>query len=172
VEIAGKDAVFVTTTGLLDVAAHQIRVVRGYYPEYEPPPLNEGTTIGLMARHDIHLVSVEHCILACAHKNVIATAHEGDMHLQAKKVMTARAGAIAASAGSVTVEAGSVDVHATGNITIKADGDITLDAAGMLTLKGGNVVVDGGTLRVVPNATMEGWLSVADDVIAAAVKGG
>ena len=51
----------------------------------EAPALDAGTSMGLMSRRDLRLLSVEDCILVCAQKNVISTAHTGDMRLRAKK---------------------------------------------------------------------------------------
>jgi len=84
VEIAGGEEIEVTTAGELGVEAKLIRIVGGYYPEAEAPPLDEGTSIGLMARRDLRFMSVEHCIVLCARKNLFATGHTGDVRVRAR----------------------------------------------------------------------------------------
>src|SRR5262249_31266730 len=71
VEMAGGKEAKVTSAGTLDIEAKLMRLVGGYYPEAEAPPLDEGTTIGVMSRKDLRFISVEDCILVCAKKNII-----------------------------------------------------------------------------------------------------
>jgi hypothetical protein len=150
VEIAAANEVRITTPGLCDVAAGQVRVVAGYYPDYEPPPLDDGTSVGIMGRQDLYLTSIEHCILACAHKNLIATAHDGDMHLQAKNEMTMKAASIEESAGQITLAGG--DILITGR-------NITITASGVLKLEGASVEINKGPLTVEKETTLQANLT-------------
>jgi uncharacterized protein (DUF2345 family) len=134
VEIAGGKETKVTSAGDLDLSANTIRVVGGYYPAQEAPPLDEQTSVGVMARHEMRLVSIEDCILACAKKNVIATAHTGDMKLTAKKEIAIQGGSISCSGGHVAITSGK-------DILIKADGTITIQGA-KIVLKGDVTVED------------------------------
>src|SRR5205814_2021413 len=94
VEIAAGKEIKVTSPGTIDAQAALVRVVAGYYPAAEAPPLEEGTTIGVMSRRDLRMISVEDCILICAKKNLIGTAHTGDIRLTAKKTASISAGSI------------------------------------------------------------------------------
>ena len=151
VEIAAGTEVSVTTPGLLDAAAGTMRFVAGYYPEAEAPPLDEGCSIGVMAREDLHLVSIEHCILVCAQKNLIASAHSGDMRLTADQT-------VSVTGGSVTVNGGSISLGSGGKTVIKAGGDVEIEGANV-TIKGGVITLDG-------NVDITGHLHVAGDIFA------
>jgi type VI secretion system secreted protein VgrG len=138
-EVAGGEEVLVTTSGVLSVEAALVRVAAGYYPDALAPPLDDGTSLGLMARRDLRVTSVEDCILLCAQKNIIGTAHEGDIRLTAKNSVIVRAGGIHCSAGTVTVDSKTTRIKATSKIEIEAPtviikGNITLD--GPVTVTG------------------------------------
>jgi len=162
VEVAAGERIDVSTPGVLDLAAGTIRAVAGYYPEYEPPPLGEGTSIGVMAREDIKVMSIEHCILVCAHKNLIASAHTGDMRLTAENTVAIKGAKITGEADQVIVSAGGVSVGA-GTITMEASGDVTIKAGGTITLEAPDVIVD-GNLTVTGTTTLEGKLTELDSV--------
>lgn len=166
VEIAGGTETWVTSAGTLDVQAKVVRVVGGYYPEAEAPPLDEGTSVGVMSRRDLRFVSVEDCILWCAKKNVIGTAHTGDIRLRAKKT-------ISMTAGSIIGNAGTIKTHSTSETTIQSDNVIALEAASSLMIhSGGEIVInaDGNITVTSPSITINcpvkinGVLIVSGDV--------
>ena len=166
VEIAGGKETWVTSAGTLDVQAKLVRVVGGYYPEAEAPPLDDGTSVGVMSRRDLRFVSVEDCILWCAKKNVIGTAHTGDIRLRAKKT-------ISMTAGSIIGNAGTIKTHSTSETTIQSDNVIALEAASSLMIhSGGEIVInaDGNITVTSPSITINcpvkinGILIVSGDV--------
>ncbi|MEZ4294667.1 MAG: type VI secretion system tip protein TssI/VgrG [Polyangiaceae bacterium] len=162
---AGKD-IKLTTPGTLDSQTGLLRIVAGYYPAAEAPPLEEGTTIGVMSRRDLRMISVEDCILICAKKNVISTAHTGDMKLTAKKTVSITGGSIQGSAGSIKLKSSdTIDIDADGNITITSAGDIGIEAAGSLLLKGADVTVEGGSITLKGDTTVQGNLTVTGSLI-------
>src|SRR6185369_13369255 len=120
VEIAGGESTSVTSAGTLDMQARLVRVVGGYYPEAEAPPLDEGTSIGVMSRNDLRVIIVEDCVLVCARKNIIGTAHTGDIRLRAAKT-------ISMNAGSIIGNAGTIKTHSTSETTIESDDVIAVE---------------------------------------------
>jgi type VI secretion system VgrG family protein len=138
-EIAAGEEVLVTSSGTLSLEAALVRVAAGYYPDAPAPPLDDGTSLAMMSRRDLRVTSVEDCILLCAQKNIIGTAHEGDIRLTAKNSVLVRAGGIHMSAGTVTVDSKTTRIKATSKIEIEAPeilikGAITLD--GPVTVTG------------------------------------
>jgi hypothetical protein len=152
VEIAAAETLNLTTAGHFDVAAAWARIVAGYYPDAEAPPLPDDVTLGIMSRKDMRIHSIEDCILICAHKHIVATAHTGDIRLIADQTISMKAGSIVGSAGSVSIDAGGITVKAKGDIKITAGGDIIVEAA--------NVKVTAGTIDLVGTVTVDGDLTV------------
>ena len=162
VEVAAGREAKVTTAGPLDIEARLVRLVGGYYPEAEAPPLDEGTSIGVMSRKDLRLLSVEDCILLCAKKNLIGAAHTGDMKLSAKNTMSLKAGGLTASAGSITLSSGdTIKVDANGDITVKSGGNVTVEAAGDVVVKGATVTVEAGSITLSGPVLVDGDLTVS-----------
>jgi uncharacterized protein (DUF2345 family) len=164
VEVAGGRSVHVTTSGELDVAAKTARLVAGYYPEAEAPKLDDGTSLGVMARKDLRVHSVEDCILLCANKNLIGSAHTGDARIHAKKTILLQGGSIQGTAGSIALDSsGDVKVDAAGNVIVNADGNINLDAAAEVTIDGSTVTITADTIRLVGTVLVQGDLFVSGD---------
>jgi uncharacterized protein (DUF2345 family) len=151
VEVAAGKGIYVTTPGPLDAAVQTARLVAGFYPQREPPALDDNTSIGIMARHDLKLMSIEHCILACAQTHFIAAAHEGNMKFKAKKEVTIQGASITETAGQITLSGGDILIQG-GNITITASGKLTLNGDA-------GVFVTGAVLKVDPAAVMKGMLT-------------
>lgn len=165
VEVAGALEALVTSAGTVDVAAGLVRIVGGYYPEKEAPDLDDGTSLGMMARRDLRLTSVDDCVVACAHKNVVATAHTGEMRLRAKKQVAIQGGSVNVSGGYVGVSSGGdIHVKAGGNIGAKAGGDASIEAGGTVTIKGGVVEIEGGTITLKGPVTVLGDLTVSGSI--------
>ncbi|MBK8258835.1 MAG: type VI secretion system tip protein VgrG [Polyangiaceae bacterium] len=161
VEIAAGNGIQISTPATIDAQSKLVRVVAGYYPGAEPPPLDEGTSIGVMSKRDLRIISVEDCILVCAKKNVISTAHDGDWRLTASGTVAIKGGSIDGSAGSIKFKSSdTIDIDADGNITITSAGDIAVEAAGSLLLKGADVTVEGGTITLKGPTTVQGDLTV------------
>lgn len=161
VEVAGRRSVYVTTSGELDMAARTARLVAGYYPEAEAPKLDEGTSIGVMAKKDLRVHSIEDCILVCAHKNLIGSAHTGDVRYYAKNTILLQGGAIQGSAGDIKFDSsGDVKVEAAGNIQVEAGGNVAVKAGGEVTVDAPTVVISAGTIRLVGTVLVEGDLFV------------
>ncbi|MCC6524499.1 MAG: type VI secretion system tip protein VgrG [Polyangiaceae bacterium] len=169
VEVAAGVDVLVSAKGDLDMEAHTVRVVGGYYPDAESPPLDEETSVGILARRDLRLKSMEHCIQLCAHKNLIASAHTGDVRITAAGVAAIRSGSVTCGTGDVTVDAsgdvsvtagGDLAVDAAGTVGVSAGGDATIEAGGTITIKGGTVVIEGGSIALRGPVTVEGDLTV------------
>lgn len=155
VEVAAGRAAKWSTAGELDVAAKLVRIAAGYYPEAEAPPLDEGTSLGVMSRHDLRILSVEDCILICAKKNLVASAHEGEMRLTAKQAILIRGGSVAISGSPITMDSGSdIKARAAAKITIKAGGDVEIEGANV-TIKGGKITLD-GDVTVTKTLTVDG----------------
>ncbi|NUO48969.1 MAG: type VI secretion system tip protein VgrG [Polyangiaceae bacterium] len=164
VEVAGARRVHVTTSGELDLAARTARLVAGYYPEAEAPKLDEGTSLGVMARRDLRVHSVEDCILLCANKNLIGSAHNGDARLHAQKTVQLQGGSIHGSAGQIAFDSsGDVKVDAKGSVTVNADGNITLDAAADIAIDGTTVTITADTIRLVGTVLVQGNLFVTGE---------
>jgi type VI secretion system VgrG family protein len=165
VEIAGGAEIKATTAGEFDLEAKLVRVVGGYYPEAEAPPLDEGTSVGVMARRDLRFMSIEHCIVLCAKKNIFATAHTGDVRVRAKNTISMNAGSIVGSAGTITT-------HSSANTEINADGDIVANAAGSVAIMAGasivivgsDITLQAGSIRLVGPVTVEGDLTVTGKI--------
>ena len=164
VEIAGAEEIRISGAGEVGVEAHLLRLVGGYYPEAEAPPLDEGTTIGVMSRSDLRLLSVEDCILLCAQKNLIGTAHEGDVRWRAKNTVALTGGSIVGSAGTITFKSsGNTTIEADGDVTVKAAGNITLDAGGNVSIKaGGSVTIEGASIDLVGPTKVDGTFDTND----------
>jgi type VI secretion system VgrG family protein len=161
VEIAAGEALMVTTAGELGVEAKLIRMVGGYYPDAEAPPLDEGTSVGVMSRRDLRFVSVEDCILICAKKNLIGTAHTGDVRIKAQKTVSLTGGSIIGSAGTIkTKSSGDTEIAADGDITVSAGGNVAVEASGDVLIKGATVTIEGGTITLKGPVTVEGDLTV------------
>ena len=162
VEIAGGKRVHVTTSGELDIAARTARLVAGYYPEAEAPKLDEGTSLGVMAKKDLRVHSIEDCILVCAHKNLIGSAHTGDARFYAQKTILLQGGAIQGSAGDIKLDSsGNVKVKAAGDITVDADGSVKVKAGSEVTVDAPSVTITAGTIRLVGTVLVEGDLFVS-----------
>ena len=165
VEIAGALETLVTSAGTVDAAAGLVRIVGGYYPEKEAPELDDGTSVGVMARRDLRLTSVDDCIVACAQKNVVATAHTGEMRLRAEKQVAIRGGSVQVTGGSIALSGGDVTVRASGDIGAKADGNASLEAGGHVTIKGGGtVMIEGGSIVLKGPVTVLGNLHVEGNI--------
>lgn len=161
VEVAAGNELQITTAGELNVAAKLVRVVGGYYPEAEAPPLDDGTSIGVMSRRDLRFMSVEDCILICAKKNVIGTAHTGDIRLKAKKTISMSAGSIYGGAGNIKLKSsGDIELEADGNVTSKAGGDTTVEASGNVVVQGATVTITGSTIELQGDVVVTGNLTV------------
>lgn len=164
VEVAAGKEVKITSPGTIDAQAHLVRVVAGYYPT-EAPPLEEGTTIGVMSRRDLRVISVEDCVLVCAKKNLIGSAHTGDIRLTARKTASISAGSIHGSAGSITLKSSdTIDIDADGNITVTSAGNIAVEAAGDVLIKGATVTIEGGAITLKGPTTIEGDLTVTGGI--------
>src|SRR4029078_12066481 len=97
-----------------------------------------------MSRKDLLFMSVEDCILICAKKNVIGTAHTGDMRLKAKKTISMNAGSIYRGGGNIKVKSSDkIELEADGNIEGKSGADITLEASGNVVIQGATVTITG-----------------------------
>lgn len=152
VEVAGQ-TVMVTSEGELSQEAATVRVIGGYYPEAVAPALDDGTSIGVMSRHDLRITSVEDCILVCAQKNLIGSAHEGDIRLTASETVRLEGASIEGYAGEVRVEAE--------NITVLADGDVEIEASSV-TIRAPSITLD-GSVTITGNLDVGGKLNVKDD---------
>lgn len=161
VEVAAGKEVKITSAGTVDAQAALLRLVAGYYPAAEAPALDEGTTIGVMSRRDLRLISVEDCILVCAKKNLVGSAHTGDVKLTAKKTVAISGGSIVGSAGSIRLRASdTIDIDADGNITVTSAANIGVEAAGDVLIKGASVTIEGGSITLKGPTTVEGDLTV------------
>jgi type VI secretion system VgrG family protein len=169
VEIAGGEETWVTSAGTLDLQSKLVRVVGGYYPEAEAPPLDEGTSIGVMSRRDLRFISVEDCILVCAKKCIVATAHTGDIKMKAKRT-------ISMAAGSIIDSAGTIKTHSSSETTIESDDVIAIEAASTVMIhSGGDVVIkgDGSVTITAPDITLEGPVTIKGDLtVTGAINGG
>ena len=158
IEIAGGEEARCTSAGVLDLEAHAVRIAGGWFPDREGPPLRPMTSVGVMARRELQVMSGEDCVLICAHKNVVITAHTGSMKLKAQQQAAISAGSISASAGPIRVTStATIDVHADGSITVEGAGDIHVKAAGTLHVEAARVEVSGPT-------TLEGSVTVLGDL--------
>jgi type VI secretion system VgrG family protein len=169
VEIAGGKETQVTSAGTLDLEANLVRLVGGYWPEEEAPPLDDGTSVGVLSRRDLRFTSVEDCILVCARKNIIGTAHTGDIRLRARKT-------ISMNAGSIIGNAGTIKTHSTSETTITSDDVIALNAATTIMIdSSGDVVIkaSGSVTITAPDITLEGPVTIKGDLtVTGAFKGG
>lgn len=176
VEVSGARETLITSAGTLDVASGLLRIVAGYYPQKEAPELDDGTSLGMMARKELRITSVEDCILVCAHKNLVAAAHTGEMRLKAQKTVSIQGGSVVASGGYVGLNAGGdfvVDaggdakVTAGGDLAASAGGSVSIEAGGAVSIKGATVTIEGGTI------TLNGPVTVCGDLtVTGAINGG
>jgi hypothetical protein len=165
VGIAGREGIQMSTPARFDVAGGQLQFVGGYYPEAQPEALPEGTSVGIMSRHDLHAVSVEDCILLCAKKNLIGTAHDGDVRITAGGTVAVEGASIVGTAGTITFESG-------GEMKLKAGDMITIDGADVL-IKGDVVSIKASLLYVdAPDSIFTGNVKVNGTVTAADFKCG
>lgn len=153
VEVAGATEVAITSAGELSQEAHTVRVVGGYYPEALAPPLDDGTSIGIMSRRDFRLTSVEDCILVCANKNLIGSAHTGDIRFSARNAVTVTAAGIHLSAGTVIIDSE--------NTTIKASDTVEIEAQKVI-IKAPSITLDGSVV-VTGDLTVCGKFDAKDD---------
>jgi len=169
VEVAAGQEMKLSAVKDADISANTVRMVGGHYPEHEAPPLDEHTSVGIMGRYDIKLVSSEHCILQCAEKNFVATAHTGDMRLAAKQQVRVVGGSITGSAGYIGLSSGGdIEASATADITVDAGADITISAGGDIAITaGGTVTISGASIILKGPTCIEG-----DLVVTGSVEGG
>src|SRR5262249_30982525 len=139
------------------------------YPEKEAPTLDEGTSIGVMARRDLRLTSIEDCILLCAQKNFVAAAHKGDMRLDAHKAVSVKGASVTVTGGYVSIGSGGkgvvkagddLTISCAGNLGAAAAGDVTVEGGGTATIRGGSVVIEGGSITLNGPVTVNGDLTV------------
>ena len=165
VEIAAGDRLNVTTGGTLDVAAHLVRVVGGYYPEAEAPPLDSAVTVGVMSKNDIRVTSVEDCITLCAKKHLIGSAHTGDVRWVAAHTVFLAGGNIFGTAGEIKFKASECFiVKAVDNILLGTDADCLVVAAGDIGMNAAGVVIEAGTIRIIGDVTIVGNLKVTGKI--------
>lgn len=126
-EIAGGERTFVTSAGELDMQANTIRMTGGYYPNDVSLPLDEGTSFGVMSRRDLRILSVEDCILVCAKKNLVQSAHDGDVRVTAGQLITLEGAEIKGKAQKIQMQSGSHSISS-GGVTITAS-KVTIKAA-------------------------------------------
>jgi hypothetical protein len=153
VEIAGGETAMVTSAGELSQEAATVRIVGGYYPEAVAPPLDDGTSVGVMSRRDLRVTSTEDCVLLCGYKNLIGSAHVGDVRLTAKETLRLEGTTIAGYAEEVRIEAENVMVTATEDIEIEARS---------MTIRARNITL-AGSVYVTGDLTVGGKLDVKDD---------
>jgi type VI secretion system VgrG family protein len=167
VEIAGGTETWVTSAGTLDVQAKLVRVVGGYYPEAEAPPLDDHTSVGVMARRDVRMISVECSIHACAKKNIIGTAHTGDIRLRAAKTISMNAGSIIGNAGLIKTHSSSetnivsddvIEINAASTIIIDSSGDVVIMAGGNVNITGPTIYLN-GPVHIQGNLTVSGTIN-------------
>ena len=167
VEVAAGERVDVTTAGTLDVAAGLARIVAGYYPNAEAPPLDPAVSLGIMSRKDLRIHSVEDCILICAKKHLVGSAHDGDVRLTAAKTVLLRGGAITGTAGPIKFKASETFiVEAADDILLGSDADILIEASGDVVIKGASVTIEAASITLKGNTTVEGDLTVTGNLIA------
>jgi len=167
VEVAAGQEMRLSAVKDADISANTVRMVGGHYPEHEAPILDEHTSVGIMGRHDIKLVSSEHCILQCAEKNFIATAHTGDMRLKAKQQVSIVGGSILGSAGHISLSSGD-------KIAVEAAGDMTVESGGTLSVKAADIELEAATVTIKAGTiTLEGLTLVDGDLmVSGAIHGG
>jgi type VI secretion system VgrG family protein len=155
-EVAAANHLNLTTAGELNVAASTARVVAGYFPEVEAPPLSNEVSLGIMARRDLRIHSIEDCILICAEKNLVGSAHTGDVRLNAHQTVQ-----LAASA----IEGTSATIHFQSSDRTQIGSDATMDlvAGDALNLQGTTVTITAGQIKLVGNVMVEGNLFVAGE---------
>ncbi len=156
-EVAGGSEVAVTSLGEFSVESDTVRMTAGYYP-VPAPELDEGTTFGVMSRRDLRLTSVEDCILICAKKNLIGSAHEGDIRMVALNAieLTTTGPDSTISLTSPTIELDS------DNTTIKATEKVEIEAARVVIYATKGILLH-GSVTITGNLTVGGKLDVKDD---------
>jgi type VI secretion system VgrG family protein len=160
-EISGAEQTLVTSGAMVDVSAPQITITGGYHPEQEAPPLPEDTSIGVMARGELHLVSVEDCILSCAQKNWVAAAHEGSMKLSAKKTIELEAESYIQHATSSEVYVENRYVIEGEFLILDGKSGLTLQSKGEVTIKAPRVRIDSESVEITGSLSVGGRLTVA-----------
>jgi hypothetical protein len=165
VEMAGGKEAKITSAGAADMEASHVRIAGGYFPGGTAPRLRVSTTVGVVSRRELELVSTEDCVLVCAEKNVIVSAHEGSMELTAREHAAIIAGSVSVSSGPVGVTSSAdVRVRADGCIEVEAAGDVCVKAAGSVKVEAAAVEVSGGTIALNGLVKIAGDLSVAGTV--------
>lgn len=159
VEVASGGRALISAGDELDGVGRTVRLVGGYYPQANAPPLDEGTSVGVMSRADLRIVSVEDCVLVCAHKNLIGSAHTGDIRLTAEGAVAIRSASIVATTGDITVDAsGDIRIKAA-NIVVECE-NLDIEAHGRTRVSTSHLTVENST-------TICGDLNVTGRVTAA-----
>ncbi|NUP05229.1 MAG: type VI secretion system tip protein VgrG [Polyangiaceae bacterium] len=154
VEVAAGKTFNLTTAGDFDIAVGDTaRIVVGYYPE-EAPPLAADVSLGIMSKKDLRIHAIEDCVLVCAKKNIIGTAHTGDIRLKAEKTIALTGGSIVGSAGTVLIDAHTIKVKARGDIKIEAGGKIDV-IANAVNVTAPTIKLD-GNVEITKNLTVGG----------------
>jgi uncharacterized protein (DUF2345 family) len=167
---------------VVDTEARSVRIVGGYFPGSTAPVLLPTTSVGVMARRELQVMSLEDCVLVCGEKNVTITAHTGSLKLQAMQQAEISAGSISMSGSPIVLTSGTtIDVSADGTITVKAGGDVHVKAAGAVKVEAGGDVevkaagtakVQGGTVDVSGPTTVRGAVTVLGDLrVAGTING-
>ncbi|MEM6788176.1 MAG: type VI secretion system tip protein TssI/VgrG [Myxococcota bacterium] len=153
VEIAGATTTLVTSGGELSQEANTVRIVGGFYPDAVAENLDDTTSVGILSRQDLRLRSTQDCILVCAQKNLVATAHEGEVRLEAAETMRLSAASLEGYAGYVRLEAEDV--------SIQADNEFLVEASTVI-VRASSITLD-GNVTVTGNLSVGGKLDVKDD---------
>jgi hypothetical protein len=165
VEVAGGEAARLTSAGAADVEADTVRVAGGYFPDRETPSFRPTTSVGVIALRELELVSGEDCVLVCAEKNVLLTAHRGSIELQAAQHASLAAGSVAVSAGPIRVTStADIRVLSDGSIEVEAAGDVRVKAGGKVTVEGTSVEVSAESIALNAPVKILGDLSVGGTV--------
>ena len=182
VEVAGGEEARWTSAGVADMVARSVRIAGGYFPGRAAPRLRPTTSVGVMSRRELQVMSTEDCVLICADKNVIITAHTGSLKLLAKQQAAISAGSVSVSSGPIRVTSrASIDVYADGNVTVEAAGDVQVKAAGAVKVEAGGdvdvkaagtVKVEAASVEVSGPATMHGPVTVLGDLTVAGTING
>jgi hypothetical protein len=165
VEVAGGEEARLTSAGAAGVEASVVRIAGGYFPKQEAPRFHPMTTVGVISRGEIELVSGDDCVLVCADKDVIVTAHSGSMKLTAQQHASISAGSVSVSGSLIRLASGAdIEVHADGSISVEAAGDVRVKAGGTVTVSGAAVELSGGAITLNGPVNILGDLSVAGTV--------
>ncbi len=174
IEIAGRRAVRLTSSNLVDVQGGQIYIRAAEAPAQAEDALPEDISLAIVADRNLRLKSANGALIACAEEKLVLHSHDGSADLSAKGDVNIAGGSIHGTGGSVTLKSthGNVKIQSVADISLAAEADVRVDAlvnldvhATSITVAAdGAIIIRGGKITIEGATTIDGPLTVTGQI--------